>query len=191
MAPQMPLREPEAANYAFFLDLPGSGPDEGQDRRQGLAVPAAALRVLGRLRRLRRDAVRQAADPALRRPGAHRQRDRLLVDLRRQPADDAVRGDQRRARAGLVQLALRGQRRVRLRLPAGGRRPASGSRTSCCGAWPARSATSWSTALIEADQSDEAGIRQQRERVVALRDEARGDPRSPRRGGSTRSPTTW
>ena len=39
-----------------------------QARRQGHAVPPAALRVLGRLRRLRRDAVRQAADAALRRP---------------------------------------------------------------------------------------------------------------------------
>ena len=38
------------------------------DGRQGLAVPRAAVRVLGRLRRLRRDALRQAADPALRRP---------------------------------------------------------------------------------------------------------------------------
>ena len=37
-------------------------------RRQGLAVLPAALRVLGRVRRLRRDAVHQAPDPALRRP---------------------------------------------------------------------------------------------------------------------------
>ena len=37
---------------------------------QGLAVPAAPVRVLGRLRRLRRDALHQAAHPALRRPGA-------------------------------------------------------------------------------------------------------------------------
>ena len=59
-------------------------------RREGRAVPPAAVRVLRRLRRLRRDAVHQAADPALRRPRADRQRHRLLVDLRRQPADDAV-----------------------------------------------------------------------------------------------------
>ncbi len=70
----------------------GSRPDEGQDRQQGLAVPAAALRVLGRMRRMRRDALREAPDPALRRPGADRQRDRLLIDLRRQPAHDALRG---------------------------------------------------------------------------------------------------
>ena len=84
-----PLREAERANYAFFLALPEVDRDDGQARRQGHAVPAAALRVLRRLRRLRRDAVHQAADPALRRPRADRQRHRLLVDLRRQPADHA------------------------------------------------------------------------------------------------------
>ena len=47
----------------------------------------------------------------------------LLVDLRRQPAHHAVDGQRRGPRPGLVQLAVRGQRRVRARLPAG-RRPA-------------------------------------------------------------------
>ena len=54
------------------------------------AVPRAAVRVLRRLRRLRRDALPQAAVAAVRRPPAGRQRHRLLVDLRRQPAGDAV-----------------------------------------------------------------------------------------------------
>ena len=66
--------------------------------RQGRAAPAAAVRVLRRLRRLRRDAVRQAADPAVRRPRADRQRHRLLVDLRRQPADHAVHASTRDGR---------------------------------------------------------------------------------------------
>ncbi len=44
----------------------------------------------GALRRLRRDAVSQAADAALRRPDGRRQRDRLLFDLRRQSPDDAL-----------------------------------------------------------------------------------------------------
>ena len=43
----------------------------------------------------------------------HRQRHRLLVDLRRQPAHHALRAQPRWPRPGLVQLALRGQRRVR------------------------------------------------------------------------------
>ena len=54
------------------------------------AAPGAAVRVLRRLRRLRRDALPQAALAAVRRPPADRQRHRLLVDLRRQPADDAL-----------------------------------------------------------------------------------------------------
>ncbi len=57
-------------------------------------------------------------DPALRRPHDRRQRHGLLVDLRRQPADDALDAERRRARPGLVQLAVRGQRRVRPRLSA-------------------------------------------------------------------------
>ena len=86
-------------------------------------VPGAAVRVLRRLRGLRRDAVPEAPLAAVRRPADGRQRDRLLVDLRRQPADHAVDDRRRRARPGLVELALRGQRRVRARLPAR-RRPA-------------------------------------------------------------------
>ena len=105
---------PSRANYDFFLKIPD--PPATADRAcrgQGLAVPAAAVRVFGRLCRLRRDALLQAADPALRRPAADRQRHRLLVNLRRQPADDALHHQRRRPRPRLVQLALRGQRRVR------------------------------------------------------------------------------
>ena len=123
MHPQAPLRDAERANYDFFLDLPEMDrTDDRAARPQELAVPRAAVRVLGRLRRLRRDAVPQAAHAALRRPPADRQRHRLLVDLRRQPADHAVHDEPRRPRPGLVELALRGQRRVRLRLPARARR---------------------------------------------------------------------
>ena len=57
---------------------------------QGLAGARAAVRVLRRVRRLRRDAVHQAGHPAVRRPHDRRQRHRLLVDLRRQPAHDPV-----------------------------------------------------------------------------------------------------
>ena len=46
---------------------------------------------------------------------ADRERHRLLVDLRRQPADDALHRRPRRPRPGLVELAVRGQRRVRPR----------------------------------------------------------------------------
>ena len=124
MHPQAPLRDAERANYDFFLESPRSGSDRDRaDRSQELAVPRAAVRILGRLRGLRRDAVPQAAHATLRRSPADRERDRLLVDLRRQPADDAVHDESRRTGAGVVELALRGQRRVRLRLPDGARRP--------------------------------------------------------------------
>ena len=118
-------------------------------------VPAAAVRILRGLRGLRRDALPQAAVPAVRRPADDRERDRVLVDLRRQPAHHAVGGQRRGPRPGLVQLAVRGQRRVRARLPAGRRpapaagprpagpatgadRPGPGGRRS----WPRRSAGS-------------------------------------------------
>ena len=151
MAPQPPLRERRARRTTtFFLDLPEVDRAAVKHRRQGLAVPAAAVRVLGRLRRLRRDAVRQAADPALRRPRADRQRHRLLVDLRRQPADHALRGEPRRPRPGLVQLALRGQRRVRLRL-SGWRSTSTPStpRELLAAARRRSSATTWSTELLD------------------------------------------
>ena len=60
----------------------------GQHRRPArLATAPAAVRVLGRVLGLRRDAVPEAAVAALRRPPGGGQCDRLLVDLRRQPAD--------------------------------------------------------------------------------------------------------
>ena len=90
---------------------------------QGQPGPRAPLRVLGGVRRLRRDALHPAGQPALRRPHDRGQRDRLLVDLRRQPADDAMDGQRGRARPGLEQLALRGQRGVRAWDAARARRP--------------------------------------------------------------------
>ena len=64
--------------------------------------------------------------------------DRLLVAnatgcssiLRRQPADDALVGEQRGARAGLGELALRGQCRVRAGIPRLARRAASRGRAA-------------------------------------------------------------
>ena len=84
-------------------------PDHGQE----FPAAPAAVRVLRRLRRLRRDPLRQAGLAALRRPHGHRQRHRLLLDLRRQPAHHPVGSQQRRPRPGLVELAVRRQRRVR------------------------------------------------------------------------------
>ena len=123
-----------AAPVDYFLDDPQLGPQPPAARLgQGVPGPRTALRVLGRLCRLRRDAVHQAGHPAVRRPHRRRQRHRLLVDLRREPAHDAMEDERGRSRARLVQLALRGQRRVRPRHAAGHRhagRPGAPSRAA-------------------------------------------------------------
>ena len=77
------------------------------------AVPHAAVRVLGSVRRLRRNALPATAHPALRRSTARRECHRVLVDLRRQSSDDAVVVQQGRTRARVGELAVRGQRGVR------------------------------------------------------------------------------
>ncbi len=91
MEPQPPLREAEKRQLGF---LPGAAGRRSRcaaaQPRQGRAAARAAVRILRRLRRLRRDALHQAADPAVRRPPDDRQRDRLLLDLWRQPADHAL-----------------------------------------------------------------------------------------------------
>jgi len=66
-------------------------PDAGsRPTRSRAPVAPAPVRVFGCLRRLRRNTLRQAAQPALWRPGDHRQCHRLLVDLWRQPAHHTV-----------------------------------------------------------------------------------------------------
>jgi pyruvate/2-oxoacid:ferredoxin oxidoreductase alpha subunit/Pyruvate/2-oxoacid:ferredoxin oxidoreductase gamma subunit len=93
------------------------------------AVPAAAVRVFRRLRRLRRNALPENHYPAVRRSRADRQRHRLLVDLRRQPADHALEQEPRGPRPSLVEFIVRGQRRVRHGLPAVGRPSSPPGRT--------------------------------------------------------------
>ncbi len=86
-------------------------------------------------------------------------------------------------RAGVVQLALRGQRRVRPRHAPGARQAERHTPASCSSALAPRARHSrWSTALLDADQTDEAGIAAQRERVAELQRAAGGD----RRAGGTR-----
>ena len=62
MAAQAPLREAERENYDVLPHAAGGGSGRPvHARRQEHAVTAAALRILGRVRRLRRDTVHQAA----------------------------------------------------------------------------------------------------------------------------------
>ncbi len=95
----------------------------GPRHDQGQPSARTALRVLGRMRRLRRDAVPPPAHPAVRRSHGGGERNRVFVDLRRQSPDDTVEHERRRSRTGVVELALRGQRRVRPRSTPGQRDP--------------------------------------------------------------------
>ena len=169
MAPQAPLREAERANYDFFLDLPELARTEvARLDHKGSQFLEPLFEYSGRLHGLRRDALPQAAHPALRRPPAHRQRHRLLFDLRRQPAHDALHHEPRRPRAGLVELALRGQRGVRLRLPPGPRR-ARGRRARPGRAAGAADRRRPRHGAPGRRPGRRGGIAAQRERVLALR----------------------
>ena len=123
LAQREPLVAAERDNIAFFETLPASDRsrvDFGTVRGTQFLEPL--FEFSGCLRGLRRDALPQAALAAVRRPADGRQRDRVLVDLRREPAHHAVDDRRRRPRPGVVELPLRGQRRVRARLPARRRR---------------------------------------------------------------------
>src|SRR5450830_158977 len=119
----------------------------------------AALRVLRGLCGVRRDALCQARVTTLRRPDRGRQRDRLLLDLRRQPTDHPLDRRSRRARAGVEQLPLRGHRRVRDGHAHGPRGAASPP------GWTVRSS---GRPTIEAPQDTELQLRAQRQRVADL-----------------------
>ena len=169
-----PLAGRRAREHRVLRAAAGERPLAGRLRHRARhAVPGAAVRVLRRVRRLRRDPVPEARLAAVRRPADDRQRDRLLVDLRRQPADDAMDRRRRRARPGMVELAVRGQRRVRAR-PAARRRPphraGPPAPVASCATW---SAPSWWT-------------RSSRRRSCASRSCARSANASPSwSGGST------
>jgi pyruvate-ferredoxin/flavodoxin oxidoreductase len=57
--------------------------------------------------------------------------------------------------------------------------------------WPAPSATNLVRAILDADQSNEAGLAAQRERVDGAPGEALAGMLAPSRPSSTSSPTTW
>ena len=77
--------------------------------------------------------------------------------------------EQRRPRPDLVQFAVRGQRGVRPRLPRLDRQAEGIRLRTAEEARAASSAMTWSPAFVNADQTDEAGIYDQRERVAALK----------------------
>jgi hypothetical protein len=127
-SPSRPLREQErpTGNSSSLPDYDRRPQDV--DVPEGHPCSAAPVRILRRLRRLRRNPLPQAGHPAVRRPHAHRQRHRLLLHLRRQPADHALLHQRRGPRSGLEQLPVRGQCRIRPRHAPGHRL----DRQRCC-----------------------------------------------------------
>ena len=180
------------ARQLRLLPQPARGaPGDGQHRRPArLAAAPAAVRVFGRLLGLRRDALPEAAVAAVRRPPRDRQCHRLLVDLRRQPAVDAVVAERRRPGPGLGQQPVRGQRRIRPGHAAGARRPArpgadAGART----ARRDRRAAGHRAARVTAGQRRADPV------AARTRQAAEGDPRRPcasrRPDACWRWPTAW
>ena len=147
--PQAPLRDAERANYDFFLDLPEL--DRTRDARASTTRRSQFLEPLfeysGACAGCGETPYLKLLTQLFGDRAADRQRHRLLVDLRRQPADDAVHDQPRRPRAGVGELAVRGQRRVRPRLPAGARRARRG------GARPASSSSRRSSATTLATRA--------------------------------------
>ena len=119
MVPQPPLREPERENWEFFLKIPELDRRKIKNHEYPPATdPGASVRIFGSLLRMRRDALSEAGFAALRRSFRDRQCDRLLFDLRRQPADYALGEECRRPRPSLVEFPVRRQCRVRPGIPA-------------------------------------------------------------------------
>ena len=148
----------------------GSAPVVRQDRRTArFAAAAAAVRVLRRLLRLRRDALPEAAVAALRRPPGGRQRHRLLIDLRRQSADDAVFEKRRRtgARPGPTACS---KTTPNSGLACGSRSMHSRNWRRCwCVSCAMRSGRELAEALLAAPQGNDEQIREQRARVRQLK----------------------
>ena len=125
MAPQPPLREAERENYAFFLDPAGGRPHarrRSTSRRRSSCsrssstrapAPAAARRRTSSCSRSSSATARSSRT----RPAARRSTAATCRRRRTRPT--------RRPRPGLVELAVRGQRRVRPR-------HAPGASTSTC-----------------------------------------------------------
>ena len=191
-----PLRDARARQLRV---LPRAARSRSHDASRhdvkGTQFLAAAVRVLRRLRRLRRDAVPQAADAAVR---------RSRCCIANATGCSSIYGgnlpttpythEPRRPRSGLGQLAVRGQRRVRPRHAAGGRSARSGARATCCATLGAvlPATRCVDDAARRATSRPRRASQAQRERVVALREAARGlDDCPTRRELLDCWPTTW
>jgi pyruvate/2-oxoacid:ferredoxin oxidoreductase alpha subunit/Pyruvate/2-oxoacid:ferredoxin oxidoreductase gamma subunit/dihydroorotate dehydrogenase/ferredoxin len=89
-APATAARNGAQATGISFVGLPEYPRTALKTRRSPTPCCSSRSSSSPGLRRLRRDPLRQARQPALRRPHGDRQRHRLLLHLRRQPADHAL-----------------------------------------------------------------------------------------------------
>ena len=170
MVPKDEHLERERANWDYFLTIPEVDRTLVEDDTvKSSQMLQPLFEFSGACAGLRRNAVFEADEPVVRRSGRDRQRDRLLVDLRRQPADDAVGREPRGSRAGVEQLAVRRQRGIWPRAAAGGRREARLCPVSSLKQLADVVGETLVRELCESPQTTEAEIAAQRERVEALR----------------------
>ena len=107
MAPQASSAETEMAELGFLPVAAGTGSQQAIARAsKGLATARATVRVLGCVRRMRRNTLHQVADTTVRRPPDDRECDGLFFDLWRKSADNAVHPKQGWTRADVVELAV-------------------------------------------------------------------------------------
>ena len=174
MLPAPEHRDAERERFDVFTAIPPLDRDALTARHdQGLAGAAAAVQLLQRLRGLRRDAVPQAAHPAVRRPHPGRQRHRLLLDLRREPADHPVERQRRGPRPRLGQQPVRGQRGVRPGPAPGLDQHAAAARRILAGLGGVVG-DDLVRAVLDSPQATEPEIRAQRDRVAELERRLRG-----------------
>ena len=172
MEPVAEHRDVERPRWEFFQSIaPLDRSLIPHGFREGQPGPRAALRVLGSLRRLRRDALHPVGQPTLRRPDDRGQRDGLLVDLRRQSADHAVDGRRRAGRGPAWNNSLF-EDNAEFGL---GMRLALDAQTDHARLLLSRLAPQLGADLVDgllgSVQETEADIGLQRERVAQLRDE--------------------
>jgi pyruvate-ferredoxin/flavodoxin oxidoreductase len=108
---------PERENWNFFLNLPEwTG---AKSRRPSCASSSSCSRCSNSAAPAPAAAKRPTSkcSQVVRRPRRHRQRHRLFLHLRRQPADDALRKNAEGRGPAWCNSLVRGQRGVRPRLP--------------------------------------------------------------------------
>ena len=169
MVPMPPLREQEAANYEFFLSIPDPCRTDVKMDLKGSQFLQPLFEYSG--------ACAGCGETPYIKLMTQLFGDRALIA--NATGCSSIYGgnlpttpytvDRRRPRPGLVELAVRGQRRVRLRHAARPRQPRGSRRLSSSRAPTAPLGDNLVKAILEADQSNEAGIAAQRERVAALK----------------------